>query len=103
MLQSVKMNFEKASFPTFLEQLDNKKEYQIGDRIFFEPIELRADDGRIFHIFDGELHQFASGSYYLDLFVMNKMDKSWSKIGMEVDDSMKFIRQLKYSRWNMQV
>jgi hypothetical protein len=107
MLQSAKMNFENAKFPTYLEPLFDKKENQIGNRILFEPVELKAEDGRIFHIFEWEFRdmKYPSGAreYVLDLFVINQMDKSWFKIAIKFDDSMKFIRQLEFSRWNMQV
>ena len=107
MIQPVEMNFEETPISTFIEQLFDEKQYlQIRSRKLLESIELKADDGRILRIYDGELRHFyqRDGEYELKLIVENKMDwKIWFEITMTFDRSKKFIRQLEFSQWIMKV
>ena len=105
MIQSVLLTLDKAVFPfaisfqQFLKK--NKNQYlRSGNRILFESIQLKTDNGQILHIYDGILRE----ENELELIVANKMDsKIWFKITMTLDGSMKFIQRLEFTRWEMQV
>jgi hypothetical protein len=106
MLQYVDMNFwrEPIPIPSFINQLFKEKQYRSDGRIVFESVKLKADDGRTFCIYDGELRKCYGYDYNdkfkLRLVVVNKMNpENWFRIWMTLDSTKKFIRQLGFKQW----
>ena len=106
MLPSAEMYFENAilPIPKFLMQLNGNHCYQIGNQIFFNPVDLEAEDGRILRILDGEMYENCDDNDELRLILANKYDpKNWFTIRISFDSSWQFVRRLEFSQWKMQV
>jgi hypothetical protein len=104
MLHDVEMNLGRwgmqLPIPTFIEQLFNEKQqYRSEGRIVFETVQLKADNGQILRIYDGDFSKSCYDENVLKLIVVNNMDgTNWFEVTMRLDSSKKFIERLGFKQ-----